>query len=367
MTHSVTRASPGLDDLRWERICTMSLGDDIRDFIFWWRAELWLSIPAAIRQRIRPEIALDFVLRVSGDGVRIDLMDGGTPATISHAEPERIAAEIAAVSQRTAPHVEIVLEPGRYLKRHLAQFRLPRRRAHKMAALDVASSTPLDLNDVVPLLPAADSTSTVAECFWVKKQTLMPVVSAIGVAGAHISALKVKSDDGEILIDPADYRHLGERRMRRINRAVQAGFACIVAGALISVVHAQWRIGDANHRLDSVLERLNAEVREVRILSEQRRERVRQIDSVRELKRQAVPVVVLWEELTRVLPDDTWIGDFSTTDEKLTFSGYSAAAAGLLPLIEASSLFRDPTFTSSVVRSTATGAEQFAIEVEIAR
>lgn len=56
-------------------------------------------------------------------------------------------------------------------------------------------------------------------------------------------------------------------------------------------------------------------------------------------------------ELTRVVPKTTWLTSIVIKKEAMEIKGFSNAASGLIPLIEASPHFKDATFKGSVVKS----------------
>lgn len=64
---------------------------------------------------------------------------------------------------------------------------------------------------------------------------------------------------------------------------------------------------------------------------------------------------------TRVLPDDTYLSEFSLRHRKVTLSGRSAAAARLIGPLSASGEFGNPAFAAPVTRLEALHAEVFTI------
>ena len=71
-------------------------------------------------------------------------------------------------------------------------------------------------------------------------------------------------------------------------------------------------------------------------------------------------------ELTRLMPDDTWISQFQLRDTALQVSGYSADASRLIGLVENSPLFHEAKFRSPVTQDARTGRERFNLSAEVA-
>jgi general secretion pathway protein L len=74
----------------------------------------------------------------------------------------------------------------------------------------------------------------------------------------------------------------------------------------------------------------------------------------------------LWLEVTRLLPDDAHAEALSIEGATLAIDGQAQAAAGLVPLLEASTLLAGVAFASPVVLDPATGKERFSLKATIA-
>jgi Tfp pilus assembly protein PilN len=69
-------------------------------------------------------------------------------------------------------------------------------------------------------------------------------------------------------------------------------------------------------------------------------------------------------ELSRVLPQTTWLLSYSCQDNVVTIMGYSESASSLQKLLEDSPVFRDVQFTSSITRD-ASGKDRFTLRAAI--
>jgi general secretion pathway protein L len=75
-------------------------------------------------------------------------------------------------------------------------------------------------------------------------------------------------------------------------------------------------------------------------------------------------VLELLDELTRILPDDTWITRLDIKGSELEIQGQSASAAALIPLIESSSILQNPRFRSPVTQIPRSDVERFHLSAE---
>ncbi|MBL1379325.1 PilN domain-containing protein [Zobellella iuensis] len=73
-------------------------------------------------------------------------------------------------------------------------------------------------------------------------------------------------------------------------------------------------------------------------------------------------VLPLLDELTRQLPDHTWLSRFELLEGTVQLRGESANASELIGLLEASQLFFDVRFSSPVTNNPATNKDRFMID-----
>ena len=82
-------------------------------------------------------------------------------------------------------------------------------------------------------------------------------------------------------------------------------------------------------------------------------------------RRGALSPVRVLDDLTRILPDDTWLFELKITGRQVRIAGYAPAAAALIGVIDKSPLFRAPRFRSSVTQDPRTGLERFNMSFQI--
>ena len=83
-------------------------------------------------------------------------------------------------------------------------------------------------------------------------------------------------------------------------------------------------------------------------------------------KRRQPMVAAILLELTRILPDHTWLSEFQFHDDEVRVSGHSSAASELIGLVDGSEMFVEPRFRSPVMQDPATGKERFNMTFRIA-
>jgi general secretion pathway protein L len=83
------------------------------------------------------------------------------------------------------------------------------------------------------------------------------------------------------------------------------------------------------------------------------------------LQKQTPPFVSVLADLSRVLPDNTWITDLTLNGKKLQISGYSASAADLINAFGKSGRFASAQFTGPLTRDARSTTERFDISMEV--
>lgn len=99
-----------------------------------------------------------------------------------------------------------------------------------------------------------------------------------------------------------------------------------------------------------------------------RRELVARVDKHNYLleKRQSAPTVIqALEELTRVLPDDTWVQTLDIKGKELQIQGETASSVRLIGLFERSSMFREASFRSPLTKGQSSGTERYQLALQI--
>jgi general secretion pathway protein L len=123
---------------------------------------------------------------------------------------------------------------------------------------------------------------------------------------------------------------------------------------------------------ETTIERLEAQERTsvdaVRSLNEIRGEHARLIAKLNffnQLEAEHVATMDLLNEVTTLLSDNTWVKRFDLKNDKLTIQGESNKASEIPGILEGSTIFSAPKFSSPVTRNNATGHDRFQIVVTI--
>lgn len=84
-----------------------------------------------------------------------------------------------------------------------------------------------------------------------------------------------------------------------------------------------------------------------------------------EKRQQLPPVIMALEELTRILPDDTWVQQLDIKGKELQIQGETASSVRLIGLFEQSAIFHDASFRSSLTKGQSSGTERYQLALQL--
>ena len=199
----------------------------------------------------------------------------------------------------------------------------------------------------------------------IKKELLAPLIETVKQAGLPLREIAVTGGDGERL--PVNLLERTERRRAGAVRASTTVLAVTAAAAgFLSLTAFVMTVVDLNDGIAAAEEALLAGSREakaVRQSASAAEQTTAQLRQVRMRKRDAVPVVAIWEEVTRILPDGTWLTELRIDEGKVRIDGQSANASELIGALARSPLFSNVAFASPVTRDQQRGFERFQIQM----
>ena len=163
---------------------------------------------------------------------------------------------------------------------------------------------------------------------------------------------------------PVQHRPRLSILQRRINRALGVLALLLLAVVVaLPVVEKKQTIRMLQFQLDAVAQ----EARAAQRLRDTVDHLKAQSRFLADSKQRSLLVLQLVDELTQLLPDDTWISQLDIKDREIQLRGNSAASAALIAALEASPLLRNARFRSPVTRDRRIGTERFHLSAEIGR
>ncbi|NTG76220.1 PilN domain-containing protein [Agrobacterium rhizogenes] len=274
--------------------------------------------------------------------------------------------DLLASPDRQMP-VLLRLAPDRYLKRPLSDRVLPYSRARAMALIDIEEALPFLRDDSCVLLPE-DLRGGGTSYAVVRKSILDPIIAAIGEAGLAVSGIALDTEGEPEFVSKASLKSM-YTLPRRVRLRRQLSRSVLGAAVILSVAtfaHAYLRNVSAISRLAEITDTKQTQALAVRKKLERQQLEQKLLQAARAGKAESTPVTMIWEELTRILPDSTWLTDMSIRNGQVTITGFSNSAADLIAILGASPLLSNPSFASQVLRAPGQEGERFSIQMRIA-
>jgi general secretion pathway protein L len=159
------------------------------------------------------------------------------------------------------------------------------------------------------------------------------------------------------------------------NSRMRAVFIAVICSTLILAIGAA---GSTYWRQQTTLDELDVEIATTRVKAQRVRDA---IDKLRESQsrvahlrhaRGDIPGLTdMWDEVTKLLPSHTWLTELRIVDtgdrpeQQVTILGFSAAASGLVGVVDSSPLFFDTASTAPITLDPIEGRERFALQFKV--
>jgi general secretion pathway protein L len=335
----------------------------------WWTGELIAMLPERVQmmilqrdQRIRIEIdGGDFVV-ITENGSR----SGKIKRLAGSAKHDRGFELPVAVTE-----IRLVLPPDKVLNKRLTLPLATEENLREALSFQIDMHTPFSADQVyydccVSARDAQSQTLTVDLVVTprIYVDELLDSLADNGLSPDRISAPGLSSP-GPLSVDllPAGRRRKNRmRRSRRRNLLLVTANLVIAAAALATpVVQKQLAISSLEPQLQQAANaaKSGTELRQqVQLLGDASK-------YLRNKKQSELLVMRTVDEITRVLPDNTWIGRLDIDSGGIQLQGQSSSSAALIQLLEASPLLQNVRFRSPVTRIGNTEEDRFHLSADL--
>lgn len=340
----------------------------LRALLTWWAARLAELLPARLRAgatlpdalllSLATPLEADVALRRRGREAplgRFILDDAGLASLALRRRPRRVLLRPvpdALLERDVALPLAAQHDPAGVLRHELD-------RLTPFAAAEVFWAWRLGARDV------ARNTLRL-RLFLLPRSTIQPAVEALRRFGLPPTALEALAADGvpcTIPLDDAAPPSPSRLAWRR-RGLFAAGTGCAALGiAAIALPFAlqSMALADAERHIAA----LQPRVQEAEALRRRMAEAKGGQDAFAAERARVGDALQAIAALTDVLPDDTWLTEFTLRQRKLTMAGRSGGAARLIGLLSADPTIRDPAFVAPVTRAESGGGDVFSIRAEL--
>jgi general secretion pathway protein L len=341
----------------------------VGEFFEWWRAELAGMLPDAWRRRWARRH--DTVrLTLTDDEVRVSRRLNGRLEEFARIDTtlpdarERMAA-ILGGARLEATRIEVMVPPEKLLTKQVHLPIAAEENLRQVLGFEMQRQTPFRVEQVhfhykIKARQPQSQQIAVQLCV-VPRPAIDSVLSLLGTR-----EFELVDADGTSELDERIFTFLPGDAVQRPSSSLRRGLLALNTLLLVAVIAIPLV------QQQRYLEKLRARLGDVRTAATTASDLQQRIDQQRArahyLFTQKVgrpASVELLEELSRRLPDDTWLFRLEVRDGKVHLQGSSTAASALIAELEGSSLLEDVRFASPVTQDGASGRERFHLTAVI--
>ena len=340
-------------------------------FAWWWEG-LLLALPEHWRVRLR--YVPDTVTVEAQDGLLVfRLYDGAGPGLREErAIPARDDSGQAGINRWLENHeneIDLVLlvPADRQLDKRLTYPLASEKDLRAVLGHDMDVQTPFSDNQVY-----YDYTVTRKDrhggkihvhLYLVLRNTLHELLETLGFLIRKPDAATTGLDGRASGIDfmPESERQVNERFDQRFKLMALVSIILLILALYVPLM----RYGTLTEQLENEVGQNRAQAMQAQTLIDRKQTILERANFLMNQDRYKISFIRVLHELTRCLPDDTWITQFAINEGKIQIRGESLAAASVIRLIEQSEYFEKAEFRSPVVKNADGRKEQFHISARL--
>lgn len=335
----------------------------------WWTAELLSFLPPRWREALAVEHAC-LLLSRSPAGLDVQVERAGACSLLLQLEDEQredwrdLLSRGLDENLRGLPQV-LGLPAAKLLRRSLSLPAAALENLDAVLGFELDRQTPFKPEQVYfasrVLKQDAGSKQVQVELLVVPRPVLDEAVAALGPLSDTLAGVDVLDARG---------RRIGVNLLPAERRASQPRTQPLIQAGLLlaSIVLVFFGLGQIVDNRVAAVESIQAE-------SEAQRERAREVSALRSQledsaaaanflavqKQTQASMVLLLDELTRRLPDDTFLTRLSVSGNQVSLSGYSAQALKLVGELQKSELLKDAALNGGVQQEPRVSRDMFTI------
>jgi len=341
-------------------------------FLAWWGRSLAAWLPA----RLRLALGLDrgrLLLQTGNEEVQLRLQQG------DHLQDLAVVPADGSFDEATATRLLgsrlsdlprwLILPAATALRRRLVLPAAAADRLRDVVGFEIDRQTPFTMDAVAydaRVLGQRESDGQLdVELVAVPRMAIGPALGALGPLAPGLAGIDVAAGNGAPLgvnlLDPAQ-RHRQSDPWQRWNLA-------LLAVALLALAATMAQLLDNRRAAADELEQRIARNAQAARLAATQRQRLSDLvegqaflDRTRAARPMAVAVI---DELTRRLPDTTYLEKLSIEDDRLTLIGLSREAPALIGRLQGSRLWSSPALTGALQPDPASGRDRFTLTAEL--
>ena len=340
------------------------------------RSILWrllLSLGAALQDALAVVSVQPSVVVRTHDGYRLPTNPAANNAaeTPTVAELSGVAAQLRKTRRAKAPVVvrlgdDDVLFRGRTFPKAVTDVIEP------VLHNQIQKLVPWTENDIAfgyIIEREANSNEQVHAQLAITRQSVIDRIrSEANAAGLHLVAIDSTDEASptqpiQIYSESLEQKERFARQIGRVLIGLALTSFALSAVALSQFAYSTWRMYEIENSIANQKNALNKAL----LVQKAREKSDERVEAMIAQKRNQMPRIAVVNELSKRLPDKTWLESLEVRDNVAILSGYSDNAAAIVRLLDEAEEFTDVKFIGATELSTSAGRERFQISVRISK
>lgn len=350
---------------------------DAKKFYRWWTRELAFLVPEKIRQLVNDRSGY-VVVRTAGNRLQLAYHNGATVEALGELERNEIGVQqYKALLEKDDRLVKanLILRLSRQdaICKELALPSAARENLQQVISYELSRFTPFTPEQVYfavkPVVGHHEPGLLKVMLVITTREILDSLYEEAMLLGmtplyADYEVVPNELEPGAEIYNllPDEYRQRTAKTPRLVYSGL-CGAALLLFGALIGL--PVWHKSQTVDILQGKIDAIEKEAKSISALQSDVDDIIEETRKLIEVKNAMPPVVEVFNELSRLIKDDTWLSYAQYSDGHLQIQGESPAASTLIGILEDSSLFSNARFASPVTQDTNTGMERFQITFDI--
>lgn len=160
---------------------------------------------------------------------------------------------------------------------------------------------------------------------------------------------------------PEELRNDKNMRMSRLNAMLAAGAMALLFFALALPI---WQKREFTLSLRPLLDEAHKKAQVADGLRNQLEPMMAEHNYLLDKKRESPPVVAVLEDVTHILPNDTWVQQFDLKGKEMLIQGETASSSKLIGLFEQAKTLHDASFRAPLTKGQDANSERFQLAAE---
>lgn len=340
-------------------------------FFDWWLSGLLNLLPEAAREKVRPTfdrllISVDqeqFTLR-HYDARHHQVLEERTIEREDELGKSSLSQWMGTLQEKSTM-VFIELPANKVLHKNIL---LPLNAESSLAQIlsfEMDRQTPFKVDqvyfDYVVEKRDVDKEKLHVDLFLVKKELLDPLIDEIKAWNCPLHGVQIEGNQ-HINLLPLALRPAKRKLLSSASNMMLVACAALFFIMLYVPLFQQQKTLD---EFESTLNHVRVQAKQTQALLEEKENILVRTQFLQSVRSNDTPTITIVRELSRILPDNTWLNRLIIRSNEIQLHGESTAASAIIQLIEDSDLFTQAQFRSPVTRNNQSQKDKFHVSAQI--